>query len=77
MQDPCINFFVVLQVTFLQCNLLFNIEKILFYYKTFQVHIPEAKSKKIPGKLYIETKEEQKPQQMKSKEEKVQNQEQK
>jgi hypothetical protein len=35
-------------------------------------------SKKIPEKLYIETKEEQKPQEMlKSKEEKVQNQEQK
>jgi hypothetical protein len=69
-----------LQVIFLHfnLNLSFNTEKILFYYRTFQVHIPEDMSKKIPVKLYIETKEEQTPQKMlKSKEEKVQNQEQK
>jgi hypothetical protein len=67
-----------LRVIFLRCNLSFNTEKILFYYQTFHIHIPEDTSKKTPEKLYIETKEEQKPQEtMKSKEEKVQNQEQK
>jgi hypothetical protein len=67
-----------LHVIFLHCDLSFNTEKILFYYRTFQIHIPEDTSKKIPEKLYIKTKEEQTQQEiMKSKEEKVQNQEQK
>lgn len=69
-----------LQVIFLHSNLnlSFNTEKILFYYQTFQVHIPEDKRKKIPEKVHIETKEEQKPQEMlQSKEEEVHNKKQK
>jgi hypothetical protein len=69
-----------LQVIFLHSNLSlsFNAEKILLYYRTFHVHIPEDKGKKIPKKLYTETKETQKPQEMlESQEEKVEHQEQK
>jgi hypothetical protein len=58
-------------------NLSFNTEKILFYYRTFQVHIPDEKGKKIPKKSYTEAKETQKPQMLQSGEEKVQHQEQK
>lgn len=55
-----------------------KIEKILLYYQTFQVHIPEDTSKKTSKKSYVETKETQKPQEMlESKEEKPQHQEQK
>jgi hypothetical protein len=73
------DYMMKLQVIFLHfnLNLSFNTEKILFHYRTFQIHIPEDMSKKIPEKLYVATKE-QKPQEMlKSKEEKVRNQEQK
>lgn len=54
-----------------------NLEKILFYYRTFQVHIPEDMRKKIPEKVHIETKEEQKQEMLQSKEKEVQNQKQK
>ncbi|GFG30075.1 hypothetical protein Cfor_06140 [Coptotermes formosanus] len=55
-----------------------KIEKILLYYQTFQVHIPEDTSKKTSKKSYIETKETHKPQEMlESKEETLEHQEQK
>lgn len=62
---------------FLHSNLSFsfNTEKILLYYQTFQVHVPEVKSKKTSKKSYVETKERQKPQEMlESKEEELQHQ---
>jgi hypothetical protein len=34
------------------------------YYRTFEVHIPEERSKKTSKKSYMETKETQKPQEM-------------
>ena len=53
----------------------FNTEKILLYYQTFHVHIPEDKSKKTSKKSYVETRETQKPQEMlESKEEELQHQ---
>jgi len=58
-----------------QFNFSFNTEKILLYYQTFQVHVPEVKSKKTSKKSYVETKERQKSQEMlESKEEEPEHQ---
>lgn len=51
-----------------------KIEKILLYYQTFQVHVPEVKSKKTSKKSYVETKERQKPQEMLESKEELQHQ---
>jgi hypothetical protein len=57
--------------------LSFNTEKILFYYRTFQVHIPEGMGKNSPKKLYTDAKETQKLQVLQSDEDQVQHHEQK
>ncbi|XP_069699885.1 protein NDUFAF4 homolog [Periplaneta americana] len=53
-----------------------KLEKILFYYRTFQVHIPEKVGKKIPKKIEVEASETQSTQKLiQPQEEKLQHQE--